>query len=112
MKIRNILVMTPIVFFFLPNGKMAERVALHLTKRCTNCLLSWQEFVRTDLSGADLRNTNFKGSRFVNVDLSEADLRGANFEDAYFEAVNMKDANLCGAFMVDGQKSPIGCWKK
>lgn len=111
MKLRNILIMTPLVFAILPNGKMVERINLALTKRCTNCLLTWQEFVHVDLSGADLRDTNFKGSSFISVDFSNADLRGADFQNAYFEEVSMKNTNLCGAIMIDGQRSSIGCWQ-
>lgn len=112
MKLLKILVLTMIVLAILPNRKMVEKAALLLTKRCNNCLLSRQEFVHVDLSGADLRNTNFRGSTFIDVDFSGADLRGAEFQEAYFESVSMGGANLCGAIMMDGQKSSIGCWEE
>lgn len=36
------------------------------------------DFTETDMTGADLRNTNFDKSRFFNTNLSGADLRGAH----------------------------------
>jgi hypothetical protein len=111
MKLRNVLVLTVLLLALLPHEKSIERLQLLLTRRCPDCLLSWQEFVHVDLSGADLRNTNLRGSRFVDVDLTNADLRGADLRGAYFEAVTLRNTNLCGAIMMDGQKSTLGCWQ-
>jgi uncharacterized protein YjbI with pentapeptide repeats len=109
-KYLKILLLTVVMLVMLPNQKALERAQLLWTKHCTGCLLSWEEFVGVDLSGADLQNTNFREAIFIDVDFSGADLRGAEFQNAYFEAVSMKDTNLCGATMIDGQKSSIGCW--
>lgn len=112
MKLLKVIILMVIMLVVLPNQKTIERTTLLTTKRCNNCLLSWQEFKHIDLSGADLTNTNFNGSTFIDVDFSGADLRGAEFEGAYFEAVSLKGTNLCGAMMMDGQKSSIGCWNQ
>ena len=45
--------------------------------KMANCEAREVEFIETDLSGGDFRNTDFKGSRFIRADLSEADFRGA-----------------------------------
>ena len=45
--------------------------------KMTNCVAKEVEFIETDLSGGDFRNTDFEGSRFIRADLSEADFRGA-----------------------------------
>ena len=110
MKIRNIFITTAIALAFFPDVTTIEKITLLLTKRCSNCLLSWVKFSHVDLSGADLRDTNLRGTRFVHVNLAGADLRGADLRHAYLEGVSMKNTNLCGAIMMDGQKSSIGCW--
>ncbi|MEM9001954.1 MAG: pentapeptide repeat-containing protein [Cyanobacteria bacterium P01_F01_bin.86] len=112
MKIRNVLLATAIAVALLPDAKTTEKMTLLLTKRCPNCLLTWVKFSHVDLSGADLRNADLRGAKFVNVDLTGADLRGVDLRHAYFEGVSMQDTNLCGAIMMNGQKSPIGCWKE
>ncbi len=45
--------------------------------KMTNCVAKEVEFIETDLSGGDFRNTDFEGSRFIKANLSEADFRGA-----------------------------------
>jgi fluoroquinolone resistance protein len=54
-----------------------------------NCEAREVEFIETDLSGGDFRNTDFKGSRFIRADLSEADFRGAK---NYF--IDVKNSTL------------------
>ncbi|NER78006.1 MAG: pentapeptide repeat-containing protein [Leptolyngbya sp. SIO1D8] len=112
MKIRNLLITTALAIALFPDVTTAEKLTLLLTKRCPNCLLSWVKFSHVDLSGADLRNSNLRGARFVNVNLTDADLSGADLRHAYLEGVSMQNTNLCGAIMMNGQKSPIGCWAK
>ena len=45
--------------------------------RMANCEAKEIDFIETDLSGGDFRNTDFQGSRFLKSDLSGADFRGA-----------------------------------
>jgi fluoroquinolone resistance protein len=45
--------------------------------KVANCEAKEVDFIETDLSGGDFKNTDFEGSRFVRADLSEADFRGA-----------------------------------
>lgn len=45
--------------------------------KMANCEAREVEFIETDLTGGDFRNTDFKGSRFIGADISEADFRGA-----------------------------------
>lgn len=110
MKIAKLLVCTLVALLCLPSQKTIERTTLSLTNRCPDCLLSHANFYHVDLSGADLRNTNLRGTTFIEVNLNDADLRGVDLRNAYFEDVSLKNTNLCGAIMMDGQKSPTGCW--
>jgi fluoroquinolone resistance protein len=45
--------------------------------KMANCEAKEIDFIETDLSGGDFRNTDFQGSRFLKSDLSDADFRGA-----------------------------------
>ncbi len=53
--------------------------------RIVNCEAKEVEFIETDLTHGDFRNTDFEGSRFFKTDLSEADFREAR---NYFVDVN------------------------
>jgi fluoroquinolone resistance protein len=45
--------------------------------KITGCEAKEVDFIETDLTGGDFRNTDFASSRFFKTNLSEADFRGA-----------------------------------
>lgn len=53
--------------------------------------------LRTDYSGADLRNANFSGMDLRGYNFGGADLRGANLTGARMDGVNLRDASLRNA---------------
>ncbi len=49
------------------------------------------EFLRTDLTGANLQWSKLNGARFDQSDLTSADLRGADLTGAFFEPAKLPD---------------------
>ncbi|MFC7081395.1 pentapeptide repeat-containing protein [Halorussus caseinilyticus] len=54
-------------------------------------------FVNCNLEGTDLSGTDLRYSQFEGVDAQGVNLRGANLEHAEFDRTDLRGADLCGA---------------
>lgn len=61
--------------------------------------LKQQEFLKAQMVGFDLSDTDLRGAVFNTTDLSEANLRGADLEDAVAFATRFDNADLSGAVL-------------
>lgn len=61
--------------------------------------LKQQEFLKAQMAGFDLSDTDLRGAVFNTADLSRADLRGADLEDAVAFATRFDGADLSGAVL-------------
>ena len=75
-----------------------------------NKIRSQNNYQKIDLRGADLMESNLKGTRLRGADLTEANLRGAdlmgaNLEGTRLREVNFRDARLTGADLMESNLS-------
>jgi uncharacterized protein YjbI with pentapeptide repeats len=61
--------------------------------------LKQQEFLKAQMVGFDLSDTDLRGAVFNTADLTEANLRGADLEDAVAFATRFDNADLSGAVL-------------
>jgi uncharacterized protein YjbI with pentapeptide repeats len=79
-----------------------DRGKLLKDKRCLTCNLDRQDFSQTDLAGAVVPQSSFKGTNFTGANLAlaifqDADLTGANLSKANLQQAALYGAQIVGA---------------
>jgi uncharacterized protein YjbI with pentapeptide repeats len=78
----------------------SDRGQLMKEKRCPNCNLNYQNFVKAELSGAIVPQATLNGANFSQANLSLAIFRDADLSGANFSKANLKQAALYGTKLI------------
>ncbi len=78
----------------------SDRGQLMKEKRCPNCNLNYQNFVKAELSGAIVPQATLNGANFSQANLSLAIFRDADLSGANFSKANLNQAALYGTKLI------------
>ena len=78
----------------------SDRGKLLTEKRCANCNLNYQNFTKTELTGAIVPQSSFIGANFTNANLTLASFRDADLSGANLSSTNLDRAAFYGAKLI------------